>query len=110
MEVHQAAGLGHGSIPCRTHAPAGAEPRSGQVAGRCPIAHWVSYAMDADVLCVREPDGLPWTVPAGLTFRDWLRGPGCAPGRGRPPTADDLSYHLSTLFPPVSPRGHFELG
>jgi glutamate--cysteine ligase len=30
-------------------------------------------------------------------------------GRLRPPTADDLEYHLSTLFPPVRPRGHFEL-
>ena len=27
----------------------------------------------------------------------------------RPPTAGDLEYHLSTLFPPVRPRGHFEL-
>ena len=26
-----------------------------------------------------------------------------------PPTADDLDYHLSTLFPPVRPRGHLEL-
>ncbi len=71
--------------------------------------------MDADVLCVRRPDGQPWTVPAGLTFRDWLRGSGQprapdgrAPSAG-PPTADDLSYHLSTLFPPVRPRGHLEL-
>jgi glutamate--cysteine ligase len=30
-------------------------------------------------------------------------------GRLRRPTADDLEYHLSTLFPPVRPRGHFEL-
>jgi glutamate--cysteine ligase len=29
--------------------------------------------------------------------------------RLRRPTADDLEYHLSTLFPPVRPRGHFEL-
>jgi glutamate--cysteine ligase len=72
--------------------------------------------MDAEVLCVRNPDGQPWTVPAGLTFRDWLRGSGQprAPGRPDPgvpppPTADDLDYHLSTLFPPVRPRGHLEL-
>ena len=38
--------------------------------------HWIRYAMDADVLCVRRPDGQPWTVPTGLTFRDWLRGGG----------------------------------
>lgn len=72
--------------------------------------------MDAEVLCVRSPDGQPWTVPAGLTFRDWLRGSGQqrAPGRAKagipaPPSADDLDYHLSTLFPPVRPRGHLEL-
>ena len=29
--------------------------------------------------------------------------------QGLPPTADDLSYHMSTLFPPVRPRGHLEL-
>ena len=84
--------------PCRTHAPAGAEPALG---AEDALSGWVSYAMDADVLCVREPDGQPWTVPAGLSFRDWLRQSG--------PTADDLTYHLSTLFPPVRPRGHFEL-
>ncbi len=27
----------------------------------------------------------------------------------RPPTAEDLEYHLTTLFPPVRPRGHLEL-
>ena len=52
-------------------------------------------------------------MPAGLTFRDWLRGtdqprPPGIPGPAGP-TADDLIYHLSTLFPPVRPRGHLEL-
>jgi glutamate--cysteine ligase len=27
----------------------------------------------------------------------------------RPPTAEDIGYHLTTLFPPIRPRGHFEL-
>jgi glutamate--cysteine ligase len=90
--------------PCRTSAPAGAEPYG---LPAClertlpPRSSWVSYAMDADVLCMRRPDGQPWTVPAGLSFRNWLRESG--------PTADDLTYHLSTLFPPVRPRGHLEL-
>ncbi len=116
--------------PGRTRPPAGAEPTTparqrgpGGLAVPPPVAgsdaareHWVRYAMDADVLCVRRPGGQPWTVPSGLTFRDWLRGSGQprAPGRQGadvygPPTADDLSYHLSTLFPPVRPRGHLEL-
>lgn len=46
-----------------------------------------------------------WSAPPGLTFRQWVRG---APGL-RPPTLDDLEYHLSTLFPPVRPRGWLEL-
>ncbi|SEG64899.1 glutamate--cysteine ligase [Actinacidiphila yanglinensis] len=46
-----------------------------------------------------------WTAPAGLTFREWVRG-----ARGvRRPTVGDLDYHLSTLFPPVRPRGWLEL-
>jgi glutamate--cysteine ligase len=87
--------------PCRTHAPPGADPINGAAP---PRADWVRYAMDADVLCMRRPDGQPWTVPAGLSFRDWLRL-----SQPRGPTADDLAYHLTTLFPPVRPRGHLEL-
>ena len=95
--------------PYRTRAPIGAEPGAGRPASRQqdPRQDMVRYAMDADVLCLRQPDGRPWTVPTGLTFRQWLRGAGQQ--SIRPPTADDLSYHLSTLFPPVRARGHFEL-
>jgi glutamate--cysteine ligase len=32
-----------------------------------------------------------------------------AAGSLRRPTAEDVGYHLTTLFPPVRPRGHFEL-
>jgi glutamate--cysteine ligase len=90
--------------PCRTRAPSGAEPSRGEGQVRDPRPDLVRYAMDAEVLCLRSPDGQPWTVPAGLTFRDWLRGAG-GPG----PTEDDLKYHLSTLFPPVRAHGHLEL-
>ena len=64
---------------------------------------WTDYVLNAELMCVRRPHG-PWTAPPGLTFRDWLRSTG--PDR---PTRADLDYHLSTLFPPVRPRGHFEL-
>jgi glutamate--cysteine ligase len=40
-----------------------------------------------------------------LTFADWIE-------HGHDlgwPTADDLEYHLGTLFPPVRPRGWLEL-
>ncbi|MFD7902307.1 ergothioneine biosynthesis glutamate--cysteine ligase EgtA [Kitasatospora sp. NPDC059747] len=82
--------------PTRTLAPA---PDHGD-----PREAWAQYVLDAEVLCVRRPDGLPWTAPRGLTFRDWLRGAG-----ERPPTLADLDYHRTTLFPPVRPRGHLEL-
>ena len=31
------------------------------------------------------------------------------PACPRPPTQEDLDYHVTTLFPPVRPRGHLEL-
>ena len=95
--------------------PAGPEPHPGPrgcgaAAGRRragrpdPRAAWAAYVLDAEVMCVRRPASPCWTAPPGLTFRQWLRGP--AADR---PTASDLDYHLSTLFPPVRPRGHLEL-
>jgi glutamate--cysteine ligase len=94
--------------PGRTRPPAGAEPGPGS--GRRwphapdPRAAWAAYALDAQVMCVRRPAPRGWAAPPGLTFRDWVRGTG-----ERPPTADDLTYHLSTLFPPVRPQGHLEV-
>ncbi len=72
-----------------------------------PRAAWTAYALDAPVLCIRgsEPHA-PWIVPHGLTFRGWLRD---RDGAYRRPTLADLDYHLSTLFPPVRPRGYLEL-
>lgn len=70
-----------------------------------PRERWARYALDADLMCLRRDPPADWTAPGGLSFRSWLRG---APSE-RPPTRDDLDYHLSTLFPPVRPRGWFEL-
>lgn len=75
-----------------------------------PRKAWARHVLDAPVMFVRGPDGddsgdeTPWAVPEGLTFRTWARS-----GGPRPPTRDDLDYHLTTLFPPVRPRGHLEL-
>ena len=56
----------------------------------------------AHVHPARRPGGLDRAAGADL--------PRLAPGgRRAPSTADDLDYHLSTLFPPVRPRGHLEL-
>jgi len=125
-----------------------------------PRRVWAAYALDAQVMCVRDDGSADWSAPPGLTLRDWVRGAtadgaetaaaepageipaaaepddgtpaaaepdvatpadaatnggatkGGAPDSGlrlRAPTTEDLAYHLSTLFPPVRPRGHFEL-
>lgn len=68
-----------------------------------PRTDWVEYVLGANVLCIPS-EGPDWSAPAGLTFRDWMRG-----GGPRPVGQADLDYHLTTLFPPVRPRGHFEL-
>ncbi|MDH6547068.1 ergothioneine biosynthesis glutamate--cysteine ligase EgtA [Streptomyces sp. SAI-041] len=68
-----------------------------------PRTAWARHVLDAPVMCVRRASG-PWDVPEGLTFREWARS-----GTPRPPTREDLDYHVSTLFPPVRPRGHLEL-
>ncbi|WP_210592082.1 ergothioneine biosynthesis glutamate--cysteine ligase EgtA [Streptomyces sp. GESEQ-35] len=77
---------------------AGAPPLDGD-----PRATWARHVLDAPVMCVRQ-DGGPWDVPEALTFREWTRS-----ATPRPPTHEDLDYHLTTLFPPVRPRGHLEL-
>lgn len=64
---------------------------------------WSRHVLDAPVMCIRRDSG-PWEVPEGLTFREWARS-----GVPRQPTREDLDYHVSTLFPPVRPRGHLEL-
>ncbi|HET7325678.1 MAG TPA: ergothioneine biosynthesis glutamate--cysteine ligase EgtA [Nocardioidaceae bacterium] len=68
-----------------------------------PASAWAALAMAAPVLCVRRDSGC-WDAPVGLTFADWVAG-----GHAVRPTYDDLDYHLSTLFPPVRPRGYLEL-
>jgi glutamate--cysteine ligase len=79
--------------PTRRSAPRGADP----------VTAWAEYALDAPVMMYRRPGG--WLASPGFTFRDWVAGvAGFAA-----PTEDDLAYHLTTLFPPVRPRGWLEV-
>jgi glutamate--cysteine ligase len=56
-------------------------------------------------MLIRRDDDHYVEVPPGFTFARWL-----AHGHELGwPTLDDLDYHLTTLFPPVRPRGWFEL-
>jgi glutamate--cysteine ligase len=68
-----------------------------------PATDWVRYALAAPLLCVQRDEDR-WDVPPGVTFPDWIDG--ALPG---PPVVGDLDYHLSTLFPPVRPRGYLEV-
>jgi glutamate--cysteine ligase len=64
---------------------------------------WARYALDAPLTCVRR-EGDCWDAPPGVTLADWAGG--ALPWR---PTAADVEYHLSLLFPPVRPRGYLEV-
>ncbi|MGX6608483.1 ergothioneine biosynthesis glutamate--cysteine ligase EgtA [Micromonosporaceae bacterium Da 78-11] len=68
-----------------------------------PATTWARHALAAPLLCVRR-DGDCWDPPPGLTLRDWAAG-----ALPRRPTTADVDYHLSTLFPPVRPRGYLEV-
>ena len=73
--------------------------------GLDPRRSWAEHALGTELLCVRRAAPEPWHAPPGLTLRSWLEGGSGLP----PPTREDLDYHLTTLFPPVRPRGWLEL-
>jgi glutamate--cysteine ligase len=65
---------------------------------------WARYALAANVMFIRTPEAfVPLTDD--LPFERWI-DEGHELGF---PSGDDLSYHLTTLFPPVRPRGRLEL-
>lgn len=70
-----------------------------------PVERWLAYALDARVMLIRrgEDEWEPVTEP--FPFGAWLDH-GHDAGW---PTLDDFTYHLTTLFPPVRPKGWFEL-
>jgi glutamate--cysteine ligase len=70
-----------------------------------PASQWARMTMEAPVICVRGDDH-SWAAPPGLTFAAWIAEPGRV---GRRPTLDDLDYHLTTIFPPVRPKGYLEI-
>lgn len=69
--------------------------------GTDPATAWARYALDAHLMLRRRP-GDDWRVEHGTTFADWVASED-------PPTEEDLEVHLTTLFPPVRPRGWFEV-
>jgi ergothioneine biosynthesis glutamate--cysteine ligase EgtA len=76
--------------------------------GEDPAGEWAAYALSAPVMLVRDPaTGAAEPVRGRASFADWVTGE--APLGRRRPTAEDLDYHLTTLFPPVRPRGFLEI-
>jgi glutamate--cysteine ligase len=68
-------------------------------------ADWARYVLDAPVMMVRVDDDRSDAVHSPQSFAQWMTD-------GQPagwPTLDDLAYHVTTLFPPVRPRGWLEL-
>lgn len=70
-----------------------------------PADAFARYAMAARVMFVRGGTGRFEPVRTGLTFAQWM-AEGHELGY---PTVDDFAYHLTTLFPPVRPKGWLEL-
>lgn len=75
------------------------------VDGDDPAADWARYALRAPVMLVPGPEAVP--VTNWVPFADWADGRAVLGGRR--PTRADLDYHLTTLFPPVRPRGFLEI-
>jgi len=103
------AGQDTGWASARQRAWAGLNPRtSGPLTlSGDPVADWVRYALAAPVLFVSTGDEDVVAVARPVPFSAW------ASGRvrlaDRLPTHADLATHLTTLFPPVRPRGYLEL-
>ncbi len=73
--------------------------------GDDPANDWARYALRAPVMLVHSPDPTP--VTQWVPFADWADGRVLLDERR--PTIADLNYHLTTLFPPVRPRGFLEV-
>lgn len=63
-------------------------------------ADWARYVLDANVM-PRQLSDLDGTEVFPLPLHAWL-------DHAEPPTIADLDRHITTLFPPVRPRGYLE--
>jgi len=79
--------------------------RTAAVAGSDPREAWAAYALDARVMFIRLGADECLPILDGTRLIDWIER-GHALGW---PTDADVLEHLTTLFPPVRPRGFLEL-
>lgn len=69
------------------------------------VTDWTSYALGARLMLLHDGPDRCAAVTTPMTFADWIdRGID-----GRYPTAEDLAFHCTTLFPPVRARGWLEV-
>ena len=74
------------------------------VAGLDARSSWTRYTLDAPVMMIRGDDGACTPLDVRLPFDAWIAN-GHELGW---PTIEDFELHLTTLFPPVRPRGWLE--
>jgi len=79
--------------------------RSDPISSGDPAEAWADYALHAPVKLVAQGERLV-PVTQRVPFGAWLGNPALI---GRQASRQDLDYHLTTLFPPVRPRGYLEI-
>jgi glutamate--cysteine ligase len=84
-------------IDCSRTAPA--------ARGHSHVGDWTRYTLDARVMMIRRDEREFVALRSPISFAEWMAS-GHELGH---PTESDLEYHMTTLFPPVRPRGHFEI-
>ncbi len=85
--------------------PTRSGPAGSEDDGNDPAGAWVRYALAARVMLMQTSPTCMVPTTSPLSFARWI-----AEGHELGfPTAEDLEYHLSTLFPPVRARGWLEL-
>jgi glutamate--cysteine ligase len=77
-----------------------------QVSDAARVTAYADYAAGVAALPLSRDSGrLEPPLPSGTSFGDWAD---LAGGAARPDAAD-VTHHLTTLFPPVRPRGYLEV-
>lgn len=103
--LNGAVGLPQG-VPSRRSIWAAIDPgRTAPVGGLDAGDAWAAYALAARVMFIRVDGAYCEPVLEPLSFGAWVTN---GHRLGWPEEAD-LAEHLTTLFPPVRPRGHLEL-